>query len=75
MQAIALAHHGNEAGTAASVLGAANFGLAGLLSPVFGLFGVRNAVPMGVTMMVMATLAILALWILVRPRSVPALEH
>jgi DHA1 family bicyclomycin/chloramphenicol resistance-like MFS transporter len=75
MQAIALAHHGNEAGTAASVLGAANFGLAGLLSPIIGLFGVGNAIPMGVTMMTTSVLSILALWILVRPRTVPALAH
>jgi DHA1 family bicyclomycin/chloramphenicol resistance-like MFS transporter len=75
LQAVALAHHGNEAGTAASVLGAANFGLAGLVSPLVGLFGVRNAIPMGVTMVITSVLAILALWLLVRPRTVPPLVH
>ncbi|MEJ1229683.1 MAG: multidrug effflux MFS transporter [Galbitalea sp.] len=73
VQALALVHHGAEAGTAASVLGAANFGLAGLISPIIGLFGVTNAIPMGVMMIGTSCCAILALWILVRPRSVPAL--
>jgi DHA1 family bicyclomycin/chloramphenicol resistance-like MFS transporter len=72
-QAIALARHGKEAGTAASVLGAANFGLAGLISPVIGVFGVTTAIPMGTMMICTSIVAIAALWILVRPRSVPAL--
>jgi DHA1 family bicyclomycin/chloramphenicol resistance-like MFS transporter len=75
MQVLALAHHGKEAGTAASVLGAANFGLAGLLSPIIGLFGVVNAIPMGTMMICTSIAAILALWLLVRPSSVPALAR
>jgi DHA1 family bicyclomycin/chloramphenicol resistance-like MFS transporter len=75
VQVLALAHHGKEAGTAASLLGAVNFGLAGLISPVIGLFGVSTAIPMGVMMICASVIAILALWILVRPRSVPALGH
>ncbi len=75
VQAIALAHHGKEAGTAASVLGAANFGIAGLVSPLIGIFGVSTAVPMGTMMVATSIIAILALWILVRPRTVAALEH
>jgi DHA1 family bicyclomycin/chloramphenicol resistance-like MFS transporter len=75
IQVLALAHHGKEAGTAASLLGAVNFGLAGLISPVIGLFGISTAIPMGVMMMCVSAIAILALWILVRPRSVPALGH
>ena len=74
LQALALAHHGNEAGTAASVLGAANFGLAGILSPLNGLFGVTNAIPMGVTMIATSLLAIAAVWALVRPHTVPKLS-
>jgi MFS transporter, DHA1 family, multidrug resistance protein len=35
---------------------------------------VRNAIPMGVTMMATSVLSILAVWILVRPRSVPRLS-
>jgi DHA1 family bicyclomycin/chloramphenicol resistance-like MFS transporter len=47
VQVLALSGHGSEAGTAASVLGAANFGLAGLTTPIVGLFGFDSAVPMG----------------------------
>ncbi|MDQ1545963.1 MAG: transporter, family, multidrug resistance protein [Actinomycetota bacterium] len=75
LQAVALAHHGAEAGTAASVLGAANFGLAGLISPLIGLFGVGTSIPMGVMMMCTSVAGILSLWLIVRPRTVAALEH
>jgi DHA1 family bicyclomycin/chloramphenicol resistance-like MFS transporter len=75
IQVIALAHHGKEAGTAASLLGAVNFGLAGLISPLVSVFGAINAASMGLTMAWTAGIAILALWILVRPKSVPALVH
>ncbi|HEY4225188.1 MAG TPA: multidrug effflux MFS transporter [Pseudolysinimonas sp.] len=74
-QAVALAHHGAEAGTAASVLGAANFGIAGLLSPLIGLFSVASSIPMGVTMMITSVVGLLSLWLIVRPRTVAALDH
>jgi DHA1 family bicyclomycin/chloramphenicol resistance-like MFS transporter len=75
LQALALAGHPNEAGTAASVLGVLNFGLAGALSPLVGVFGIENAIAMGSMMFVTALIAVLALWIIVRPRTVPALER
>ncbi|WP_210480343.1 multidrug effflux MFS transporter [Naasia sp. SYSU D00948] len=74
IQVTALAHHGNEAGTAASLLGALNFGVSGIVSPVVGLLGIGTAIPMGSVMAVTAVLAILALWLIARPRTVPALE-
>ncbi|WP_344294311.1 multidrug effflux MFS transporter [Agromyces neolithicus] len=74
VQVLALAHHGAEAGTAASLLGALNFGLAGAISPLIGLMGVGSAVPMAFVMALAALVAIVALWALVRPRSVPALS-
>lgn len=73
VQVLALANHGREAGTAASLLGAVNFGVAGILSPVVGLFGITNAIPMGVVMAITAIVSIGTLWLLVRPREVPAL--
>ena len=73
VQILALASHGNEAGTAASLLGALNFGLAGLISPLIGIMGVCSAVPMSVVMTAAAAIAIAGLWALVRPRSVPPL--
>ena len=75
VQVLALAQHGHEAGTAASLLGACNFGIAGLLSPIVGLIGVGSAVPMGAMMACTATVSILGLWLVVRPRSVPALSR
>lgn len=74
-QVLALNAHGAEAGTAASLLGAANFGIAGIISPVVGLLGVGSAAPMGAVMVCTSTVGILALWLLVRPRSVAALGH
>jgi DHA1 family bicyclomycin/chloramphenicol resistance-like MFS transporter len=74
-QVLALAGHGGEAATAASVMGAANFGLAGLISPVVGLFGIENAIPMGGVMAATATLSLFSMWLLVKPQSVPALAH
>ncbi|MGW4928067.1 multidrug effflux MFS transporter [Agromyces sp. NPDC004153] len=73
VQVLALAHHGAEAGTAASLLGALNFGLAGVISPLIGLMGVGSAVPMAFVMLLAAVVAIVALWALVRPKTVPAL--
>ncbi|NEN07950.1 multidrug effflux MFS transporter [Diaminobutyricibacter tongyongensis] len=75
VQVLALNGHGREAGTAASLLGAANFGIAGIISPVVGLLGTSNAIPMGAVMAVTSTVSICALWFVVRPRTVPALTH
>ncbi|WP_438854200.1 multidrug effflux MFS transporter [Agromyces sp. M3QZ16-3] len=74
VQVLALAHHGAEAGTAASLLGALNFGLAGAISPLIGLFGIHNAVPMASFMLGAAIIAIASVWLLVRPKTVPALS-
>jgi DHA1 family bicyclomycin/chloramphenicol resistance-like MFS transporter len=73
VQILALASHGSEAGTAASLLGALNFGLAGLISPLIGLMGVGSALPMAVVMTGAAAVAIIGLWALVRPKTVPPL--
>ncbi len=75
VQVIGLAAHGKEAGTAASLLGALNFGVAGLVSPVVGLLGITSATPMAAVMGSTAAVAVLVLWFVVRPRTVPALSH
>ena len=75
VQVLGLVNHAGEAATAASVLGAVNFGLAGLISPIVGLFGIHNAVPMGTVMAATAAASVIALWFVVRPRTVPALGH
>jgi DHA1 family bicyclomycin/chloramphenicol resistance-like MFS transporter len=70
VQSLALANHGREAGTAASLLGALNMSIAGLVSPVVGLFRIENAIPMGIVMLVCGVLATCSLWLVVRPRQV-----
>ncbi|OOB91397.1 multidrug effflux MFS transporter [Rathayibacter sp. VKM Ac-2630] len=74
VQVLGLVNHGREAGTAASLLGAVNFGVAGLLSPISGVFGASSAVPMALVMMATASVSIVALWLIVRPRTVAALQ-
>lgn len=74
VQYLALAKHAAEAGTAASLLGAMNFGIAGLLSPIIGLLGVGSAMPMAMMMVAAATVGSLSLWFIIRPRTVPAIE-
>jgi MFS transporter, DHA1 family, multidrug resistance protein len=73
VQVLGLAHHGDEAGTAASLLGAVNFGLAGLLSPLVGLLGIASGRPMGLVMTVTAVIGVAGLWLVVRPRTVPSI--
>lgn len=75
VQVLALNAHGHEAGTAASLLGALNFGTAGIVSPIVGILGVGSATPMGFVMAICALVSIAALWLIVRPRTVPALAH
>ncbi|WP_347756043.1 multidrug effflux MFS transporter [Agrococcus sp. ProA11] len=73
VQTLALAGHQNEAGTAASLLGALNMSIAGAVSPIVGLFEIEDAIPMGVIMLLCGVLATCSLWFIVRPRSVPAI--
>jgi len=67
VQVTALGNHGKEAGTAASLIGAANFGVAGLLSPLVGLMGISVA-SMGIVMVGALTVAHVVYWSVVRPR-------
>lgn len=67
IQVTALAPHGSEAGTAAALLGAINFGFASIAAPVVGAFGTASAIPMGLAMGVALTVAVALLWIVVRP--------
>lgn len=69
---LALADHGNEAGTAAALVGAANFGLAGVASPIVGLIGITSFAPLGAVMGSLMAIAALLLWSMVWPRRVPA---
>ncbi|WP_026553316.1 multidrug effflux MFS transporter [Arthrobacter sp. H20] len=73
VQVLALANHGAQAGTAASLLGAVTFGLAGAISPAVGLLGV-SATTMGGVMAACISAGIVFLWTVVRPRTVPPLR-
>ncbi|WP_234996389.1 multidrug effflux MFS transporter [Demequina sp. NBRC 110054] len=66
VQVLALADHAHEAGTAASMLGAFNFGVAGLISPVAGFFGI-SVIAMAAVMCVTLAVAHVSLWLVVRP--------
>ena len=76
VQVLALDRHGKEAGTAASLIGAANFSIAGLVSPIVGLVskGGITAGTMSIVMVVCGSIALLSLWLIVRPRTVGQLS-
>lgn len=74
VQVLALAKHGAQAGTAASLLGAATFMMAGIVSPVVGWFGEVSATVMGGVQATSILLAAAALWLVVRPRTVPSIH-
>jgi DHA1 family bicyclomycin/chloramphenicol resistance-like MFS transporter len=73
VQVLALDRHGKAAGTAASLIGATNFGIAGLVSPIVGWIardaGI-TASTMAVVMIGCAALGSIALWAIVRPRTI-----
>ena len=77
VQVLALDRHGKAAGTAQSIVGATNFGVAGLISPIVGWLA-RGA---GITPTTMAvghgrparSSRCSSLWLVVRPRTVAQL--
>lgn len=75
VQVLGLNGHGQAAATAASLLGALNFGSAGIFSPIVGLLGTQSAAPMGLVMACCALFSMASLWFIVRPWTVPALSH
>ena len=74
VQVLALASHGAQAGTAASLLGAATFMMAGLISPVVGWLGDQVRHTHGRRPGRCILLAAAALWLVVRPRTVPSIH-
>jgi DHA1 family bicyclomycin/chloramphenicol resistance-like MFS transporter len=71
--ALALSRHGEAAGTAASLLGAVQFGVGGLAAPLVGLLG-NDAVAMAAVIAMASTGALAALLVLVRRPSVEGAE-
>lgn len=76
VQVLALDRHGKAAGTAASILGATNFGVAGLITPLVGVIAKDSAITattMASVMVGCAVIGLLSLWFVVRPRTVARL--
>jgi MFS transporter, DHA1 family, multidrug resistance protein len=75
--AVALSRHSDAAGTAAALLGAAQFGLGALVAPLVGVLG-NNAFALALVMVVGTTIALFALLAVgggtVEPDDVPAGE-
>ncbi|WP_037355216.1 Bcr/CflA family multidrug efflux MFS transporter [Amycolatopsis orientalis] len=72
--AVALDAHGDNAGTAASLLGAVQFGVGAAVSPVVGLLG-NNAVAMATVMFGGLVVSGLVLWLIARPWQGRAVEE
>jgi DHA1 family bicyclomycin/chloramphenicol resistance-like MFS transporter len=76
VQVLALDRHGNAAGTAQSIIGATNFGVAGIISPLVGWIardaGI-TATTMASVMVGCAVIGLSSLWFIVRPRTVARL--
>ncbi|MCB2412623.1 multidrug effflux MFS transporter [Demequina sp. TTPB684] len=68
VQVMALADHATEAGTAASLIGAANMGIAGAVSPLVGIGG-NSPTAMAVVMLGALMVGQASLWLVVRGRT------
>lgn len=76
VQVLALDRHGKAAGTAQSIIGATNFGVAGVITPLVGWISVGSgitATTMAAVMVGCAVIGVLSLWFVVRPRTVERL--
>jgi DHA1 family bicyclomycin/chloramphenicol resistance-like MFS transporter len=72
--ALALNRHGETAGTAAALLGATQFGVAGLVGPVFGVLGV-SAVTMAAVITGALALTLAVYLLVVQPWRLDPMEH
>ena len=76
-QVLALDRHPEAAGTAASILGATNNGIAGVISPVVGVISAASGITgttMAVVMIGCSAIAVIALWTIVRPKTLGLLQ-
>lgn len=62
---MAMTKYGKMAGSASAILGFASMFAAGIVSPLVGISGDHTGIPMGITMLVCATLSLLCLYGLV----------
>ena len=73
IQTIALQGHGSEAGTAASVLGVMNSLTAAFAAPLYPIVGSATTEGLGLAILFTHLAAIAVFFLVVRPKSVPAL--
>ncbi|WP_104528539.1 multidrug effflux MFS transporter [Blastococcus saxobsidens] len=72
--ALALSRHGETAGSAAALLGAIQFGVGAVVSPVVGVLG-NDAVAIGLVVVTALVLAIVVLVTVVKPWQLPVVEE
>ena len=65
-EALALTDQGDQSGTASSVHGFTAFTVAGLVSPLAGLVGIRNATPVAIVLLATSASALLSVGLLLR---------
>ena len=70
-QILLLHNHRQHSGTAASLMGATTQIVGSTVGPLIGLVPMTSAVPMGVAILTCASLSAAALWLVLRPRSIP----
>lgn len=68
-QVLGLQHHRKDSGVAASLMGALNMTAAAMVGPIIGLTPLTSAAPMGIAMLVCASLAVVFLWTIIKPLS------
>lgn len=71
---IALLNHGTEAGTAASLMGVANFGLTSVLAFVYTALSTTTTFDVGVLVAICFGLSLLSMIFIVRPWTIPDLR-
>ena len=75
LAALSLAQHPNEAGTAASLMGVLNFATTAALSGFYPLLGTGSPLGMGILIAINASLGVLALFFVMKPKTVPPLQQ
>ena len=72
---LALASHGRTAGSAAALLGGANFAVGAAVAPLVGVLPIAPAASMAVVMAAMSSAALVAYFLIARPGRIPAFDR
>ena len=74
LNSVAMAQHGEEAGTAAALLGALNFAMPSLATVFYNSLDTSTSTDAGTMILCCYTLGLASIWFISRPRSMPVLE-